>query len=218
MTAYAKELQPGRAVPLTTTGDSGRSYVLSGGEDGSVSYCISTDFLCQGENIERIGYRINRGAFQVVQVEGQDDGVIVDGQPYDGKLNVGGIGGGYDEASDEPQPGITFDYYQSILLDYDRQSADTTWINICDECQNSTEIFDLIWNDANDPEQENEGISRLLSGTVITCTAYYTDGTSQSVDIAVGSCVMTYEEAGEVCGEGEIPPDTRRVFITFEVK
>lgn len=221
MTAYAKELEPGKPVPLTNVGNSGRAYVLGGSDDGNVNYCISTEFLCQGDNIERVGYSINRGAFQIVQPADVNDRIIVDGQPFPGELNTGSIGGGWDEAIEEPQDVYESALYQSFTLDYDVQSAAHTWINICNECPDSGEIKNLIWGEAGEGktlEEISDGINRLLADTVITCTAYYTDGTSQSVDIAVGSKVMTYEEAGESAGEGEIPQDTKEVFIIFEVK
>lgn len=221
MTAYAKELEPGKPVPLTNMGNSGRSYVLGGSDNGNVNYCISTEFLCQGDNIERVSYSINRGAFQIVQPADVNDRIIVDGQPFPGELNTGSIGGGWDEAIEEPQDIYESALYQSFTLDYDVQSAAHTWINICNECPDSGAIKNLIWGEGGEGktlEEMSDGINRLLADTVITCTAYYTDGTSQSVDIAVGSKVMTYEEAGEPAGEDEIPQDTKAVFIIFEVK
>ncbi|MBP3477322.1 MAG: hypothetical protein J6K48_13565 [Lachnospiraceae bacterium] len=219
MTAYAKELEPGKPVPLTTdVGNSGRASVFSGDEDGSVSYCINTEFLCQGENIERVGYSINHGAFQVIQPINSDDRIIVDGQIYNGELNTGSIGGGYDETLEEQPELYETTLYQSFTLDYDKQSAENTWINICNECPDNGEILDLMWGEANTLEEENDGINKLLDNTVITCTVYYADGTSQSVDIGVSSRVMTYEEAGEPCGKDDIPGVTKSTFITFEVK
>lgn len=219
MTAYAKELQPGEPVPLAGVGDSGRTYVLGGDEaDGSVNYCIGTDFLCQGENIERISYSINRGAFQIVQPVDRDGSIIVDGQAFLGELNTGMIGGSYEEGADEGTESYECALYQSFSLDYEAQSLDGTWINICNECPDSGELIDLIWGEGKTLEEVSEGINRMLDDTVITCTVYYADGTSQSVDIAVSSRVMTYEEAGEPAGAGEIPQDAENVFIMFEVK
>lgn len=219
MTAYAQELEPGKPVPLTTSmGSSGRSSVFCGDEYGNVSYCINTELLCQGENIEWISYSINHGAFQIIQPIDSDDRIIVDGQIYNGELNTGSIGGGYDEALEEHPELYETTLYQSFTLDYDKQSAGDTWINICDECPDKREILDLMWGEGATLEEQNDGTNKLLDNAVITCTAYYTDGTSQSVDIEVKSRIMTYEEAGEPSGVDEIPGDTKAVFITFEVK
>lgn len=220
MTAYAKELEPEKPVPVTgaEVSTSKRSWALGGSEDeGSVTYCIGTAFLCQGEGIERVSYQISRGAFQIVQPIDPDERIIVDGQPFEGELNVGSIGGRYDETVEVPPELWETALYQSFTLDYDRQSDEDTWINICNEIPDSRDILDLIWGDGHSLEDKNEGINRMLDGTVITCTAYYADGTTQSVNIEVGSRVMTYEEAGEAYEE-EIPPDTKEVFLTFEVK
>lgn len=218
MTAYAKELEPGKPVPLTNVGSSGRSSVICSDEYGNVSYCISTDFLCQGENIERVSYSINQGAFQIIQPINNDDKIIVDGQLYNGELNTGSIGGGFDETVEIPPELYETKLYQSFTLDYDKQNAANTWINICNECPDGSEILDMVWGDTSTLEAQNEGINKLLDYPVITCTAYYTDGTSTSVNIEVSSRIMTYEEAGENYGKGEIPGDTEGMFITFEVK
>lgn len=218
MTAYAKELEPGKAVPLADMGDSGRAFVLCGNEAGGISYCIGTDFLCRGENIDYFSYSINSGAFQVVQPVNPEDRIVLDGQVYDGEMNTGSIGGGFEEAAEEQPELYETALYRSFTLDYEKQSAENTWINICNEYPGQTEIEELIWGEGRTLEEESEGINRMLDGTVITCTAHYTDGTSQSVDIEVGCRVMTYEEAGEPGGEGEIPGDTEEVFIVFEVK
>lgn len=221
LTACAKELEPGKPVPLTDMGNSGRSWVLGGsGDEGRASYCIATDFLCQGENIEQVSYSISRGAFQIVQPIDPAGQIVVEGQLFDGSLNVGQIGSAWDEETGlEIIPSKTA-LYQSFTLDYDRQSSDAVWINICNELWNSEEIVALIWGDGGEAtplEKKSEGINRMLDSVVITCTAHYADGTSQSVEIEVSSSVMTYGEAG-ADGNGEIPADTEGVFITFEVK
>lgn len=223
LTACAKELEPGIPVPmpLMGVGNSGRSWALSGSADeGTVDYSIATDFLCQGENIERVSYSISKGAFQVIQPADPAEQIVVEGQLFDGELNTASIGGAYDESSGLLENSWEMALYQSYTLDYDRQSAEQVWINICNECYDSWDIQALIWGEggaAKTLEEMSEGINRMLDGVVITCTAYYADGTSQSVEIEVGSSVMTYGEAGEDADSG-IPQDEEGVFITFEVK
>lgn len=219
LTVYAKELEPGNPIPLVLQeGGLGRAYVFGGNEEGNVNYCINTDFSCQGENIERVGYSVDHGAFQIIQPIDPEDRIVVEGQIYNGELNTGSIGGGYEENPDVQPELYETVLYQSFILDYDRQNDENTWINICNEIADSGEIMDLIWGAETSLERENEGINKMLDHVIITCTAYYSDGTAQSVDIEVGSRVMTYEEAGEPSGKGEIPQDTKGTFITFEVK
>lgn len=221
LTACAKELEPGKPVPLTDMGASGRTWALGGSEDeGTVNYCIATDFLCRGENIKQVSYSISRGAFQIEQPVDPAEQIVVDGQLFDGELNTGSIGGVYYDDTGLPAVPCETALYRSFTLDYDRQASDMVWINICDEIPDGEEILELIWGngaDATSLEERCEGINRMLDGVVITCTVHYEDGSSQSVEIEVSSRVMTYQEAGED-GGGEIPPDTREVFITFEVR
>ena len=69
-----------------------------------------------------------------------------------------------------------------------------------------------------DLESFNSGLQKLLDNTVITCTVWYTDNTSQSVDIKVGSRIMTYREAGEPEASVKGDPDEETVYITFELQ
>lgn len=228
LTAHAEELAPGKPVPLNPqVSNAGQGWVLDGiegsseegGGEGSVSFCINTDFFCQGDDIERVGYSINKGAFQVVQPINPDERILVEGTPYEGELKAGIIGGGYDEAAEEEQPQLyETALYQSFVLDYDRQSAENTWINVCNNLPDDGTILELIWAENGSLEQANEGINRMLEGTVITCTAYYTDGSTASVEIGVSCRMMTYAEAGEPQEEGGIPGDTESNFIVFEMR
>lgn len=208
----AAELEAGRPVPLAVDA-AGNSWVLGGSEDGqSVNYCISAPFTCEGDDIERVTYSINDGAFQVVQPTGES--IIVDGILYDGELNAGRIGGDYDEKNDgRPSRAYETVLYQSFTLDYDRQSDEYTWINICNECPDEGGIRDLIWGEGRSAEDRSAGINKMLENIVINCTVQYADGTSQSADILVGSRVME-EENGEESGR----PGQRREVITFELQ
>lgn len=85
------------------------------------------------------------------------------------------------------------------LQDYERQSDEYTWINICNACPYDEEILNLIWGERADATDESNGINKLLAHTVITCTVHYADGTEQSADIQVGSQVMM-----EDFGDGEM--------------
>ena len=61
-------------------------------------------------------------------------------------------------------------------------------------------------------------MQKMLDQTTITCTVNYTDQTSQSVDIKVGSRLMTRREAGEPLDPGMSPEELEEqtVVITFE--
>lgn len=208
------QLSVGKPVPLLSA-DKADSWVLGGDdEDGSVvNYCISMPFTCVGDHIEKITYSINNGAFQIVQPENAS--IIVDGQLYEGELNTGSIGGDYDEENGG-MPSKPFEtvLYRSFTLDYNRQTDEDTWINICNNCPVSKEVFDAIWGEGNSQEDMNHGMQQMLGNTVVTCTVQYSDHTSQTVDIKVGSKIMSCAEVGmEPVYEGE-----ESVYVTFELQ
>ena len=208
------QLSVGKSVPLLSS-DKANSWVLGGDDvNGSVvDYCISMPFTCVGDHIEKITYSINNGAFQIVQPE--DESIIVDGQLYEGELNTGSIGGDYDEENGGlPSRPFETVLYRSFTLDYNRQTDEDTWINICNNRSVSKEVFDALWGEGKSLEDMNHGIQQMLDNTVITCTVQYSDQTSQTVTIKVGSKVMSCAEAGEESKyEGE-----ESVYVTFELQ
>ncbi len=215
-------LEVGRQIPLVT-GNRSQNYVLGGDDEtGQVDYCINIPLTCEGENIEKITYSIHKGAFQIVQAEGAS--IILDGEIYEdderiNHMNCGSIGGEYSEETGLPEVPVETKFYKSFTVDYEKQSDDHTWINVVDNVPDSREAFNLIWGqEADELEAFNSGLQKLLDNTVITCTVWYSDNTSQSVDIKVSSRIMTYREAGEPEAAKSENPDEKNVYITFELQ
>ncbi len=213
-------LAEGNPIPVTMKDNKTGSWMFGADDvEGSVvNYCINIpQIVCEGGQIDSITYSINNGAFQIVQPENEES-LITDGQLYEGELNTGSIGGDYNEER-EGLPSEPFEtlFYQSFTLDYDRQSDEHTWINICNERPDSKEIVQLIWNEEGSEEKYSSGVQKMLDNTVITCTVNYQDGTSQSVDIKVDSHIMTRREAGQPLDEG-IDPEEKMTVITFELQ
>ncbi len=189
------------------------TWMIEGMEGGGAAYCINIPFICRGNNIKNVTYSINNGAFQIVQPVGES--IIVDGQLFDGELNTGMIGGYDDESIDgAPVPAYETVFYRSFTLDYQKQSDEKTWINICNECPDNGELESLIFGYTT-LENNNLGIQKMLNHTIITCTVNYTDGTSKSADVLVNSCIMTCAEAG---AEIKDDPNREEIFITFELQ
>lgn len=146
-----------------------------------------------------------------------------DGQLSNGKSDAGSIAELVMEADEkeakEGLPSRPFEtlFYKSFTLNYGRQSDEYTWINICNECSDSEEIVQLIWNEEGSQEKFNSGIQKMLDNTIITCTVNYKDNTSQLADIKVDSHIMTRREAGEPLDEG-IDPEEKMTVITFELQ
>lgn len=183
-------LEQGRPVPLIS-GNSTESWVLGGDEDtGVVDYCFNMPLTCEGDNIESVTYSINNGAFQIVQLENKES-IVTGGQPYDGELNTGSIGGDVSDLEEDDQPWpYEIVLYKSFTLDYDRQTDESTWINICNSRFLDTETYHLIWGDGKSIQDMNTGLQKMLDNTIITCTINYADSTSESVSIKVDSCLI----------------------------
>ena len=220
----AAELEEGQPVALVNsaqvsdndsqiTGDQAGAWAFGGTEEGDLDYCIQFPLSCIGNNIEKITYSINNGAFQVIQPRGES--IIVDGQLYNGELNTGQIGGRWDEESGLPQQDWEVLLYQSFTVDYEKQSGEDTWINICNELSGKQEERQLIWGEGNSLEEVNRGMQAMFDDTVITCTVLYKDGTSQTANVLVNSRIMTCAEAG---AEVKEDPDREEIFITFELQ
>lgn len=164
-------------------------YVLCETEEGGISYCIGTQFMCEGENVERITYSINKGAFQIV--EPPKDSSILEGEAYEGFLNTGLIGGEESESGEEILSVRRL--YKSFTLSYDEQSNDQTWINIC----NVTDLpWETLYNENNTLEDRVNAIEEIMKDVVITCTVQYTDGTCDEGTITIGGGIITPEPIG----------------------
>lgn len=206
----AAELESGHPVPIFPGSNSQGSHVL-GVDDEEITYCINVPITCEGEGIESVTYSINKGAFQIVQPKNEDERIIVSGQLYGEEMNAGGwIGGDYDEENGGlPSRPYEAVLYKSFTLDYERQSDEYTWINICNACPYDEEIYDLIWGENATLEDDSNALNMLLNHTVITCTIHYADGMEQSADIQVGSQVMTKD-----IGDGKT---AENIVITYEL-
>lgn len=196
-----KRIEMTKGKPVAVTTEDADSWVLGGNEDGTWSYCFNLPFQCEGENIDSVSYSINRGAFQVVELEGTS--IIASGKEAEEPVNSGLIGG-----SDYEAIPTTITYYTEYTLDYDRQESDATWINMVRD--------DIKFSDPDLPQRENKSdedvkkvFDELFGDAMITCTVHFTDGTSETIEIEPGVIVTTATKNGE---------EYREVNLTFERK
>lgn len=204
------EMTKGKPVAITT--EDADSWVLggSGHEDGTWGYCINLPFMCEGENIDSVSYSINRGAFQVVELEGTS--IIASGKEAAEPVDGGQIGGGYDEAKDEAIP-ATVNYYTEYTLDYDRQESDATWINMVrDDIKFSDP--DLLQREDKTDEDVKKIFDEVFGDVMITCTVHFTDGTSETIEIEPGVIVTTAVKSGEEYRNADLTD----AVVTFERK
>lgn len=217
-----KLLTEERPVPVAVHDNKSGSWIFGGDEEsGTVNYCIQLpQILCKGEKIKSVTYSVNNGAIQIVQPQNEKS-IVIDGDLYDKELNTGSIGGDHNEMRNgEPSRPFETLLYRSYTVDYEKQTDENTWISICNELADSQDVIQLIWKEDGTNADYSKGVQKMLGDTVITCTVNYEDGTSQSADIKVGSCVMTREEAGEALPE-EVSPDELKeetTVITFELQ
>lgn len=192
-------LQPGKGFVIT---ENALGSVLCDNEEGNITYCIGTQFLCEGENVESITYSIENAAFQIV--EPKDSSIITDYEEYSEFLNVGTVGGEDDEFGNGLSVGR---HYKSYTVDYEKQFNDDTWINVC----NVTNIpWDTIYANGNTLEDRVNGFEEMLKNVVITCTVHYTDGTSDSGTITIGGAIVTPNPIGV--------PEKDKAYAGFEFR
>lgn len=202
-----KELKEGVPVVISAQTD---SYVLSGQENGNGAYCINLPISCEGENIDSITYSINKGAFQIV--ENENDSIVISGTELQEGMDVGLIGVGYDEETGQAGFPVSIKYYTEYTVEYNRQSSDTTWINIGrDDVALSS--MDLIWGEDSTVQDRQKGYQELIDGVVITCTINFSDGTHDTAQLVAGTLLATPRDAGI---DGAVYPDEEDVFFTFE--
>lgn len=204
----AAELEKGHSVPLLIDGTAS-GYSLGGIDNGEVSYGIDMPFFCEGENISSITYKVSKGAFRVI--EPKDHSIVTDGEIYDGRLNVGGM------VPYDPSGELKYEWkqYKSYTVNYDQQTSDMTYINLCNEVKMTKSDQDDLFAEPDNLQIKADAFNKMLEGVEITCTIQYNDGTSEDAMIKVGSKVMTYREA---CGDTSPKADAESVFIMFELQ
>lgn len=178
-------LEPGKSFVLRK--NEHVSFVIDASETGCINYCISLPLLCEGENVERITYSINKGYFQIV--EPLDSTIILDGE-CEGTTGAGGVGGEESETGDILSVARL---YKSFSVAYDKQSDSRTWINICNETELS---WNTIFGDDTTLEDEIESYDAITKDVLITYTVHYTDGTSEDAYISIGGGIVTPEPIG----------------------
>ena len=203
------EITKEKAVPVIP------SVVSDGGCWGGdpntkiVTYMEECPLICEGTNIQKITYSINKGAFEVLSPK--DSGYVLAGEKCS-RLNVGWTGPkGFREGVDHD------DFYTSYTVSPDFQTSEKVLVAICNECKVSDDTFRKLWDfDHHTLEDIKEGREETYGDLTITCEVTYKDGSKETVQVAVGAAVMTPEEAGL---EYIVPEKNgKSVFTTFQMK
>ncbi len=177
-----------KGVTALTSKGYGGSVSVSGNSDKKcVSYSIRVPLQCSGDNISKVTYSVNNGAFRVV--EKLDNRVVVGGVSCSGMNVPGGSKG----------ENYTENFYTMFTLDYGNQGTDTTLIYICNVVNDDDlSIMDNIWAEQDtDLSRQAAGYAQMLGDTVITCIVEYADGSAEEKQIQIGNTVTTWNELGQ---------------------
>lgn len=206
----AEEITPNKGVSLTFK--NGSSASLGGSsEDGNVKYCISSaGFICEGEGIESVTYSINKGAFAVIEAHEDSGSLITSGSMYEGDTDFPGLWS--KNLNNYTPETIDTKYYTKYTLDYSSQQSDRLCINVCGEVFDEA-IYNKVFDSTNTPETKAEGNTELMKGVEITCTAHYSDGTSDSVTVVIECETMTIEELGYPIAPDDDPHRKEATFV-----
>lgn len=194
LTVNAKEL-----------GTKNTSFVLTNGwaggmcetEKGGITYNKHFPLKCKGTNISTITYTIKGGVFQITNPVGKS--IVVDGKKADNYLSVPSIS--YSDGKDgDKYSQSEATQYKSFTVDYDRQSADDSFIVIADNTDNwskdkqkNIKALDFKWDKAS-IQEEKEVYDLLTDNLSLTCTVTYKDGSTESKDIVITNKIVKLSE------------------------
>lgn len=196
-----KDIQDAEETAVVDVNRFAAGHALSG--DGkTVDYSISIPIICEGDNIEKITYKINKGTFQLVGRKGESP--VLSGKKKKGNLNFP-----INASADHDQMW----YYQEFTIAYDKQK--TYDLNICGRGKDNGNIFQQ-----HSLKTLKKGEDDLFGDTLINCTVQFKDGSEQTAKIKVGT---------EILKSSEVYPDEEKfkrsdmknhknLFITYQLQ
>lgn len=185
--ANAAEITKDNKVPTNIGGTANLDYAFTISEsdnDGKTkeTYFLGTGFACEGDNIDKITYHINKGAFLVSEKKGNS--ILTDYETYTGKdLSILNIS--KDDMSDQ-QKQDPYDQMQvsSYTVDYDQQTSKHTNISICETVMDK-QVFQSIFDESISVEKRVEAVNQLMKDFEINCTVTFKDGSTETKSIGI---------------------------------
>lgn len=181
LTAYAEELTKGGKIhgsKETSFFGLSAQYDQDGHFMDWFTYTIAFPFVCKGENIEKVTYHIENGAFQVINEEGNS--IVLSGEPLSEKITdiMFSTPDGQAKQFDGIQPDERFpsmdrkrsyvwEQYHSFTLDYEKQSEKETSIYIVDSTSQWSEekrnkFKEVVWSQEETQPAEGENWDETL--------------------------------------------------------
>lgn len=237
VTVSAAEVKKNKASGASTQGEeaSGKaqpkiyaspSYdsTWSGNEEGSkVAYWVVAPIACSGDNIKSVTYTINKGYFSVVAKKNSK--YLIGSESKLRKKQEDKFGVALDSEDSEANSLYDQNEYTSFTVSGTEKSEKKFRIAFVGEGNLTKKGFSALFENVGKNLQEDlKARQQLIGDTVITCTATYKDGSQKSVDIKVGTEILTGKEAGiDTTAEGidEVTEDMaakKDVYTTFEVQ
>ena len=214
----AAELSKEKAMPLVSEKkdiqDAGEASVMNvnkfangsawSGNGKTVGYSIEAPIRCEGDNIEKVTYKINKGAFQLVGKKGESP--VLSGKKKKGNLNVP-----INASADHDQ----LWYYEEFTIANDKQPGKLYDLNICGQGKDNGNIFQQ-----HSLKTLKKGQDDLIGDTIITCTVQFKDGSKQTAKIKVGTEILKDSEVypDEEKFERSDMKDHKSVFITYQLQ
>ncbi len=223
-----KELKKGKSEAVVYMGDSdSQSESWSGSpENNKVSYCVTMPLVCEGEDIDKITYSVDKGCFRILQP--QNDPYVIDGEECDAPAQVSDSVGV--DFLPEGLENMEEKYYKSYTISAKDQNRKDVMVYLCDGKTLSGDLYKRLWeSDCGVTEKElaaeAAAKNEVMEKPQITCRIKYQDSVkrkSETAKVAVQHKVMTYEAAGSqgVCGKVKnkmkSSKDAKGIFVTFE--
>ena len=218
----------GKAQPkIYATASTSYGSAWSGDESGKkASYWILAPISCTGDNIKSVTYTINKGYFTVAAKKDSKYLIASESKLRKKPENKFGVALEFSD-SEDPEADSLYDQneYTSFTVSGTEKPEKKFCIAFVGEGNLTKKGYSALFENVGKNLQEDlKARQQLIGDTVITCTAIYKDGSQKSVDIKVGTEILTGKEAGiDTTAEGkdEVTEDMaakKDVYTTFEVQ
>ena len=194
----------------------------SGDESGKkASYQIFAPISCTGDNIKSVTYTINKGYFSVAAKKNSQYLIASESKLRKKPENKFGLA--LDFSDSEADSLYYQNEYTSFTVSGTEKPEKNFRIAFVGEGNLSKKGYSALFENGG-LQEELKARQQLIGDTVITCTATYKDGSQKSVDIKVGTEILTGKEAGiDTTAEGKdgVTEDMaakKDVYTTFEVQ
>lgn len=197
MTVNAAEINKNNEVLLSSNDFNG--YGISFSDDGeNLYYDLSMPIACKGENLESITYSVNEGAFRIWDITGNSftdikETAEIYSEDSSGKLTDLIIENDEDKSI----------FCNEFTVKAKSQDTDKVFIGIVgktDDLDNTrkkkvkSDNKEYSSKDFADIKAQKKLADDFFGGNVIKCTAKFTDGTTQTKNVKLGTTITTCKE------------------------